>query len=106
MNERAIVKNAADPEQVRKAKQKVESLNDRRLNDVREVLNNKRGRRFIWELLEFCGVFKTSLADEHVIFYNEGQRNVGLKLLADINEAAPEAYIVMLNESKQEDLNG
>lgn len=102
MNEKAIVKNAADPEQVKKAKQKVESLNDKRLNDVREVLNTRRGRRFMWELLDFCGIFRTSLANEHQIFYNEGQRNVGLKLLADINEAAPQAYAVMLAESKED----
>ena len=102
MSEGAMVKNAADPEQVKKAKQKQESLNDRRLNDVREVLNSRRGRRFMWELLDFCGVFKTSFADQHQIFYNEGQRNVGLKLLADVNEAAPEAYLLMLREAKEE----
>jgi len=102
MSEKAMVKNAADPEQVEKAKQKVESRNDRRLNDVREILNTKRGRRFMWETLEFCGIFKTSLADPHQIFYNEGQRNVGLKLLADVNEASPEAYLLMLRESKED----
>lgn len=97
---KALVKNAADPEQVQQAKEKAESLNDRRLNDVREVLNTVRGRRFYWTLLEFCGVFKTSNADEFQIFFNEGMRNVGLKLLADVNEAAPEAYLKMLGESK------
>jgi len=102
MQEKAFVKNAADAEQVEKAKQKVESRNDRRLNDVREVMNSKRGRRFMWELLDFCGIFKTSLADEHQIFYNEGMRNVGLKLLADVNEASPDAYLLMLKESKED----
>jgi len=102
MTEKAFVKNAADPEQVMAAKQKVESANDKRLNDVREVLNTVRGRRFFWRYLGVCGVFKTSLANEHQIFYNEGMRNVGLNLLADVNEACPEAYLLMMKENQEE----
>ena len=98
----SLVKNAADPEQVAAAKDKVESLNDRRLNDIREVLNTRRGRRFYWRYLEICGVFKTSNADASQIFFNEGMRNIGLQLLADVNEAAPEAYLLMLRVSQEE----
>ena len=98
----SLVKNAADPEQVQRAKEKVESFEDQRLNDVREVLNTKRGRRFFWRYLTICGVFKTSNADEHQVFFNEGMRNIGLQLLADVNEAAPEAYLKMLQEAQEE----
>jgi hypothetical protein len=100
--QKSLVRNAADPEQVSAAKDKVESLNDQRLNDIREVLNTRRGRRFYWRYLTICGVFKTSNSDEHQIFFNEGMRNVGLQLLADVNEAAPEAYLVMLREAQEE----
>ena len=98
----SLVKNAADPEQVAAAKEKAESINDRRLNDIREVLSTRRGRRFFWRYLEVCGVYKTSNADEHQIFFNEGMRNVGLQLLADLNEAEPEVYMVMLREAQEE----
>ena len=98
----SLVKNAADPEQVKKAKEKEETLDDRRLNDIREVLNTVRGRRFYWRYLGICGVYRTSLADQHQIFYNEGMRNIGLQLLADVNEAAPEAYLLMLKENQEE----
>jgi hypothetical protein len=98
----SLVKNAADPEQVAAAKEKSESLNDRRLNDIREVLNTRRGRRFFWRYLEICGVYKTSNADQHQIFFNEGMRNIGLQLLADLNEAAPEVYLIMLREAQEE----
>lgn len=97
-----LVKNAADPEQVQRAKEKQESLNDQRLNDIREVLNTKRGRRFFWRYLTICGVFRTSNADQSQIFFNEGMRNIGLQLLADVNEAAPDAYLLMLRESQEE----
>lgn len=97
----SLVKNAADEGQVRAAKDKVESLNDQKLNDIREVLNTVRGRRFFWRYLEICGIYKTSNADQHQIFFNEGMRNVGLQLLADLNEAAPEVYTVMLRENQE-----
>ena len=102
MTTQSLIKHAADPEQVERAKQKAESLNDRRLNDIREVLNTRRGRRFFWRYLEICGVYKTSNADQHQIFFNEGMRNIGLQLLADLNEAAPEVYLIMLREAQEE----
>jgi hypothetical protein len=98
----SLVRNAADAQQVEEANQKVESKNDQRLNDIREVLNTRRGRRFFWRYLEICGVYKTSNADQHQIFFNEGMRNIGLQLLADLNEAAPEVYLVMLREAQEE----
>ena len=98
----SLVKNAADPEQVNKASQKVESKQDREKNDIRSVMNEVRGRRFFWKYLSFCGIYKTSFAGQHEIFYNEGMRNVGLKLLADVNEACPDAYLLMLKENREE----
>ena len=98
----SLVRNAADAQQVEDAKQKVESKNDQRLNDIREVLGTRRGRRFFWRYLEICGVYKTSNADQHQIFFNEGMRNIGLQLLADLNEAAPESYLIMLREAQEE----
>jgi len=103
MGEGAFVKNAADPQQVEKAKQKTESQNDQRLNDVREIMNSVRGRRFYWKLMVKCGIFQNNFHGEqtHDTAYDLGQRNIGLQLLADVNEAAPEAYLKMLGESKE-----
>jgi len=98
----SLVKNAADVEQVNTAAQKSESRQDRDANDVREVMNSVRGRRFIWNKLAFCGLYKTSYAGEHEIFYNEGMRNIGLKILADVSEACPEAYLLMQKENREE----
>ena len=89
--------------QVKKAKQKTESLNDQKLNDVREIMNSVRGRRFYWRLMAKCGIFHNNFHGEktHDTAYDLGQRNIGLQLLADVNEAAPEAYLIMLRESKE-----
>lgn len=106
----AFTKNAGDPEQVKKASQKEKSLREQELNDLRWVLSQPQGRRHVWRLLEFCGVFKNSFTGNSTTFYNEGMRNVGTKQLADIMEANPQAFIDMMqanlkDKEKQENSN-
>lgn len=102
MEERSLVKNAADKEQVKKAGSKAERIREQELNDIRFLLSREQGRRFLWRYLEICGVYRSSFTGNSQTFFNEGERNVGLKLLDDIMEAAPDAYLVMLKENKGE----
>ena len=37
-----------------------------------------------------------------IYYYLEGQRAIGLEILKDIQEAEPEAYIIMMLENKKE----
>lgn len=72
------------------------------LNDIREIMAFRKGRRFMWRMLENAGIYKSSFALENAIMaFNEGQRNIGLMLLADIMEAAPEKYNLMMKEQKE-----
>ena len=100
MEQQSFVRNAADKKQVRHAKRKQESKEERQLNDVRYILNDERGRRFLWRYLNLCGVFRSSFTGNFETYFNEGERNVGLKMLADVNEAAPEVYAVMVKEAR------
>lgn len=97
-----VNKNLANEAQVKEAKLKEKRGRERELDDVRYVLNSKQGRRFLWRYLAECGVYRSSFNGQFQTFFNEGQRNVGLKLLADIQEASPEAYVTMMKESKGE----
>jgi hypothetical protein len=100
---KAFVGNAADEEQVKSAREKEKSQRDRELDDVRTVLANPVGRRFLWRYLSLCGVFTESFSvNEMMTAYNEGRRNIGLKLLADIHESQPDAYLTMMQEAKQD----
>jgi hypothetical protein len=67
---------------------------------MRYILSSRQGRRFLWRYLERCGVFKTSFDGTSRTYFNEGERNIGLKLLADVNEANIEAYVTMMKEAK------
>lgn len=69
-------------------------------DDFRWLMQDKRGRRFVWRLLETAGVFRTTFRTSSEMAFLEGQRNMGLVLIAEINELCPEQYAVMLNEAR------
>jgi len=66
------------------------------------LLSTRPGRRFIWNLMVDCGIFRSSFDNSgSVTARNEGRREVGLRVLAEVNEAAPEQYLTMLRESQE-----
>lgn len=104
-NKGALVGNAADEKQVRSAKKKEEAAADQDIKDVQYILSTRQGRRFYWRLLSFCNVFSLSFrgnAHTSHTFFNEGIRNVGIKLLNEMNEADPDAYSKMVKEAENE----
>lgn len=98
---KAFVGNAADEDQVRDAGRKVKTLRERELEDVRFVLSDVRGRRFYWRYLKLCRIFALSFTGDNETFFREGQRDIGLRLLGDLNEATPAAYAVMKEENER-----
>lgn len=84
----------------------------REVNDLRDILAIPQGRRYIWKLWGLTGVFRASYApkDANLTAFREGQRDIGLALLQDINEASPTAlgqmrseYLSELNSEKKEE---
>lgn len=71
--------------------------------DFKWIMSNKRGRRFVWRLLEKAGVFRSSFTGNSETFFREGARNIGLQVLAMIHEHAPETYLLMLTEQREYD---
>ena len=96
----AAVPNVADESQVKEAGKRAKSARESELDDFAWLMGDVRGRRFVWRYLSECGVFKTSFTGNSTTFFNEGARNMGLKLMADINDACPELYQVMVSEAR------
>ncbi|MBR0568369.1 hypothetical protein J5J83_19785 [Azoarcus sp. L1K30] len=67
-------------------------------DDIKWLMGDKRGRRIVARQLDLAGVFRSSFTGNSETFFREGQRNVGLVLLAKIHSHAPEQYAVMLKE--------
>lgn len=69
-------------------------------DDFKWLMSNKRGRRIVWRLLEQAGVFRISFSQNSMqMAFNEGGRNYGNKILAQIHLLCPELYPAMQKES-------
>jgi hypothetical protein len=98
-----IITNAANPTQVAKATRKIDATRQQELVDFAQIMSTHVGRRFMWRMLEITGFQKTSFTGNSTTFFNEGQRNIGLQLWADMNAACPEQYVPMIAEARERD---
>lgn len=98
--------NAANHQQLAEQDRRRKNAAAIALDDRRFVMGDARGRRFVMALLDFCGPMRTAFhPNGSQQSFNLGQQNVGLKLLADIEEACPEMYAKMKDESKLKEEN-
>lgn len=101
----ALVKNASDEKQIKEAEKTLQITREDELNDLRWILSDPRGRRFIWKLLTFCKVFESIWSQSAMIHYLSGQQDVGHYVLAEVGEAHDESIIIMMRENKKEKSN-
>lgn len=74
-------------------------------NDIAWLMDDPRGRRVVWDLLDKCGVFATSFTTNgSMVMFKEGRRDVGLRLMHDIEAYAPETFMKMWNENVSPEL--
>jgi hypothetical protein len=75
-----------------------------RIGDLRKVLSIPEGRRLIWSELSRAKIFADffSLNSLEMAKFC-GERSVGLKLLADVMEAKPEAFYQMYTEASSKE---
>jgi hypothetical protein len=101
----AVDHDPLDLDGQREREQKVGS--DRKLarqvetEDMAWLMDNKRGRRIVWRLLERAGVYRTSFVAQSnsQTAFNEGMRNFGLFLLSEAAVASPDSFAIMQREN-------
>jgi hypothetical protein len=72
------------------------------VDDLKWVMQNKRGRRFVHSVLERAGVFRSTFhTNALTMAFSEGARNEGLKLTNRLIEHSPELWQQMLAEQKE-----
>ena len=82
-----------------KAKNRLAALTEN--EDVIWLMSNKRGRRIVNRLLDRTGVYRLSFHTNALqMAFNEGNRNLGNSLLAQITVLCPERYTELLNEAR------
>ncbi|HMN15201.1 MAG TPA: hypothetical protein PKD55_23020 [Bellilinea sp.] len=74
--------------------------------DLKWLMGSKRGRRIVWRFLDRAGVFRLSFnTNSMTMAFNEGNRNEGLRILAQIHTLCPELYPIMVKEATATDEN-
>jgi hypothetical protein len=67
------------------------------------LLQHEHGRKFLWWLLEICGIGMNPFARNALdTAFNCGEVNIGQKVLARITEEFPDGYITMMKENAHE----
>lgn len=98
------MKDVSDPEQVRAAGIRAKQKDILRQNVVKALMENKQTRAWLYDLMEFCGVFQTSFSTSGLLMaQKEGMRNVGLMVLDQLMRSAPQQYVLMLEEAREPD---
>lgn len=74
-----------------------EELRKQDIRDLRALLRTREGARFLSRLFDMAGVFAISYVtgDAGATAFNEGARNVGLRVYADVLEADEEAGVLL-----------
>lgn len=102
MSDRALVGNASDVKQVKKAKQYEKQKAEIERADLEGILGTVHGRRFVWKQLCDAGVFRLSFVPGSTdsTAFNEGRRNQGLALLLAVQSLDPTLYHTMAKEAQ------
>lgn len=94
--------NANDEKQVAKAKKDAELSGALRLDVIKNVMQTPAGRAWIYDWLSRCHVYSTPfiLGASDGTAFACGEQNIGQQLIADVQSAAPDLYLTMIQEAK------
>lgn len=74
------------------------------IEDLKWVMSNRRGRRFVHGLLERGGAFRLSFhTNALTMSFNEGSRNEALRLIGHLTKHSPDLYMQMLKEHSEDE---
>lgn len=97
---RAEVRNAADPEQVKRADRRSKRKDSIRRDMFAAVMATTEGRFVMWELIVAAGVYRSIWDNSARIHYNAGRQDFGHELLATLLDADERSYLAMESEAR------
>lgn len=94
------VTELSEEEQVEEQERRIKRAAELLEEGFRFILDDEKGRRVLWWLLSECGVFRISMTGNSATFFNEGRRDIGLRLMDRIMALRPDIYAEMYRESR------
>lgn len=98
-------KQPKEPEHLRKARiEEAVRKDERERNDLASVLQLEPGQAFVMRLLARCGVYQSTFSGNHAAAsFSEGQRDIGLWVLEQVQGIDPELYAnLLMNHVKRQ----
>ena len=97
--------NLSDPKSVRKAKAKASLRADERRQVTVELLSTKQGREWLWAILSDCYTMNARIVlsgSDYENGFNNGEREVGLRLQRLLCRADPEKFGLLVRENDKD----
>lgn len=93
--------DTSDKAAVNKQRKRAAARRRQQLEMIATVMGSPGGRAWMYDVLLLCNATSTpySQSSPYDTAFQCGQQNVGLKLLADMQAAAPQEYLLMLKEN-------
>lgn len=108
MAEKSLVKNVADPEQVKKAAEKVADARALAAKDMYELLNMPSGafKRFVANMLAETRVSQSVWSQSAAIHRDAGRQEIGHLICRKVVEVDEKALAELLTDAYKKELEG
>jgi|SRR5882724_8576907 len=93
---------AHDRKSIRRLEKQAAIVDAQRAAVIHNTMSTIEGRQWLWDVLATCHCFSSTFnGDALQSAFAEGQRSIGLAILADIMLACPDYYIQAMRESNE-----
>ena len=94
-----------DAKEVKKEKRNHKNAATIAREELKAILDDRRVRNFVWTLLQECGIHHIvdPAASEREVGIHDGERNIGNKIVAKIDNAVPHMYMKIYTENRKEE---
>ncbi len=100
------VHDTGDERDVKARKKAFKLAHEREVEELRQILQTRGGRAFVWRTLSKCGIFRSPVTDALETFRELGRGDVGRELLEEVFTSDAEAFIIMMREDQMRKSEG
>lgn len=94
--------DTSDPQQVNEKRKKGARTRADRLEFVKAAMQHPQGRAWFYDKMIECHILNRSFdPDPYMHAFKAGEVNIGMRILDDVQTAAPDKYILMIQENKK-----